>query len=91
MVASFSLAFWSRARYPFGFEAGAVVVGVEAEVVEHADEHPPVRPEGAVGFHHLVVCRDARRIAGGKACSRRQGGNGRILQIEGHTESANVA
>ena len=30
MVASFSLAFWSRARYPFGFEAGAVVVGVEA-------------------------------------------------------------
>lgn len=30
MVASFSLAFWSKARYPFGFEAGAGVVGVEA-------------------------------------------------------------
>src|SRR5690349_19272050 len=30
LVASFSLAFWSKARYPFGFEAGAGVVGVEA-------------------------------------------------------------
>lgn len=32
MVASFSFAFWSRARYPFGFDAGAAALdGAAAE------------------------------------------------------------